>query len=112
MKKLTLLSLVLAVVFMALLTGCTSGGSDGVVGTYICTEGCYVDGQPVEAELQLSKDGTFFVNAPGQPTFSGEWKVNGDELRLTYESSGASFTAKIGENTLTMDDGSILIKKN
>ena len=103
--------LLLLVVVLALISGSLSCGVEksDVSGTYLCTQGSkdYDKGNI----LELKKDGSLYVYAPGKSGVSGEWKLDGDEIYLIFEFFGLTWKGNIKGDTISLEEGSVWEKE-
>ncbi len=103
--------LLLLVITLSLISGSLSCGAEksDVSGTYLCTQGSkdYDKGNI----LELKKDGTLYVYAPGESGVSGEWKLDGDEIYLIFEFFGLTWKGNIKGDTISLEEGSIWVKE-
>ena len=103
--------LLLVVIVLSLISGslsCGTGKSD-VSGTYLCTQGSkdYDKGDV----LELKKDGSLYVHAPGESGVSGKWTLDGDEIYLIFEFFGMTWKGNIKGDTISLEEGSVWIKE-
>ena len=102
-RKFLFVVVVLALIASSFSCGLVEKVKPSISGTYVCTQGGKQIGGFVKGDiLQLSKDGTVFAYTPGQPGIAGKWKVNGDEITITFEEFfGMTYKGKIEGDTVT-----------
>ena len=111
MKKMSLvLAALLLIATLGMVVGCAKGPK--VSGTYVYTEGGTIGEEEMRYDkgdrLEFKADGTLYGGPEGGPTFTGKWRVDGNEIRISFEILGMEMSWKgtVKDDTIVLEDGS------
>jgi len=83
--------------------GCLGPSPEDVSGTYVNQDNS-------RQHLELKEDGTFLLKMAAYSQWGGEWKVKGNEIKLSFY-TGTVTKAKIKGNTIVDEEGSVWVKQ-